>query len=275
MLITAKLCFVMKKQHMLILGVVILLIAAVAGVFALKNNKSADTTDETTKKQKIEEPVNVISLEERPYVQISPVADGRNIQLIIKELKKPANEAEYELEYQAGTLLQGIFGAIQLDKLPAQVTELLGSCSAGGKCSYHEDVKGGTLLLRFSGPENYALKQDWKYFDNSTKESAFSSKDAKFQLESESLSGQRYLVIYNSPGYPEGLEGTAVSEPYSLAVSSTLSGTGSLTMRANEEGSLKIMGWDGTQWHEFAGEMDGKMVTAEVDLMELYIVVKE
>jgi hypothetical protein len=223
----------------------------------------------------MEEPVNVIPVSERPVVQIAPVADGRNIQLIIKALKKEATTAEYELEYQAGTLLQGIFGSIELDAFPASITELLGSCSAGGKCSYHEDVKGGSLLLRLSGgSESYAVKQDWKYIDNKAGETAFASKDAKFQLDSDALAKQKYLVIYNSPGYPEGLEGTVVSDPYSLAVSSNLSGTGVLTMRANEDGDIKIMGWDGKEWHDFAGTTEEKMVSATVDLMELYVLVK-
>lgn len=265
----------MKKPHLIALGVVGLLIVAVVGVLALRNGKSSTATDEPTKKQKIEAPVNVIPVSERPYVQIAPVADGRNIQLIVKALNKPATEVEYELEYQAGTLLQGIFGLIELGDVPAQVTELLGSCSAGGKCSYHEDVKGGTLLLSFAGPETYAVKQDWKYIDNAAGDTQVSSKDAKFQLESEDIADQRYVVIYNTPGLPEPVEGTIASDPYSLAVSSTLSGTGTLTMRASQEGNLKIMGWDGEAWQDFGGTVEEKMVSAEVDLMELYVVVAQ
>lgn len=264
----------MKNPKLIIAIVVIFLIAVGVGIFAyMSNNKQADV-EQTSKKQKIEEPLNVIPVEERPVVQISPVADGRNIQIIIKAVKKVADSVEFELEYQAGTLLQGIFGAIDLSSIPSQVTELMGSCSAGGKCSYHEDVQGGSLLLRFSGSENYTLKQDWKYVDNSAGETAFSSKDAKFQIESQDLANQKYLVIYNSPGYPEGLTGTPISDPYSFAVASTLKGNARLTMRANEDVPAKIMGWNGKEWIDFGGSMEEKMVTAKVDLMELYILVK-
>lgn len=264
----------MKKPQLIAAIIVVLVIALGVGAFAYFNSNKQTKTEETSKKQKVEEPLNVIPVAERPVVQISPVADGRNIQIIVKAVKKAADTLEYELEYQAGTLLQGIFGALDIGTLPSQVTELLGSCSAGGKCSYHEDVKGGTLLLRFSGEENYALKQDWKYIDNKAGETAFSSKDAKFQIESDGLKRQRYLVIYNSPGYPEGLEGTPVSDPYSFAVSATLQGSATLTMRAGEDAQAKIMGWDGKTWHDFGGTTEEKMVTAEVDLMELYILVK-
>lgn len=265
------------NKKFLAIGGVILALLIVGGIFAYNQFTKPAADTQTNNKKKIAEPLNVIPVAERPYMQISPVADGRNIQIIVKEVNKPAESVDYELEYQAGTLLQGIFGTLQLSNLPASVTELMGSCSAGGACTYHEDVKGGTLLTRFSGPENYALKSDWKYIDNSTRETEFASKDSKFQLTSASLANQRYLVIFNTAGYPEGLEGNPVSDPYSLAVSSALSGKGTLTMRANEDGELKIMGWNGSEWINFGGEVsaeDSKMISAEVDLVELYIVVK-
>ncbi len=269
----------MKKNKKLLAGIGALVILVIAGgIFAYTQLTKKPATTEGAEKRKIAEPLNVIPIAERPYLQIAPVADGRNIQIIVKELKKPANNMEYELEYQSGTLLQGIFGLLDLSTIPASVTELMGSCSAGGACTYHEDIKGGTLLTRYEGPENYALKSDWKYFNNVGRETEISSKDAKFQLNSSALSTIRYLVIFNTAGYPEGLEGQLVSEIYSFATSANvLSGTGTLTMRAAEEGELKIMGWNGTEWVEFAGEIDPedpKMISAEVELMELYLVVK-
>lgn len=266
-----------RKTQIIIAGVVVAVLVLGGGLVAWKmwGKKPAENAPTEQKKRKVSEPVNVIPVAERPYVQIAPLADGRNLVLVIKNLNKPATEVEYELEYQAGSLLQGAFDSIKLDTVPAQKQVLLGSCSAGGACSYHTDVKGGSLLLKFAGQENYAVKSDWRYIDNKAKETAIGSKDAKFQLEADSLGTQRYVVVYNTPGYPAGLKGTPVSDPYSLAASSTLSGKGSLTMRANEEGSLAIMGWDGSAWQEFTGTVDGKSITAEVPLLELYVVVKK
>lgn len=268
----------MLKNKKLLAGIgALVLLIIVGGVFAFSRMSKGPAETQDSGKKKISEPLNVIPVAERPYMQIAPVADGRKIEFIVKEVKKPADSVDYELEYQAGTLLQGIFGSLELGSLPARTTELMGSCSAGGACTYHEDVKGGTLLTRFSGPESYALKSDWKYIDNSGRETEISSKDAKFQLSSASLATQRYIVVFNTAGYPEGLEGTVVSDPYSLAVSSRLTGDGELTMRASEAGELSIVGWDGTEWVNFGGEIDAddpKMITAEVDLVELYIVTK-
>jgi len=262
----------MKKKLPIIL-VVLLVIGT--GIFTFTKLRSKPTVaNETTKKKRIEEPTNIIAVEERPYVQIIPHSDGHNVSLKVNETKKDAASVEYELEYQAGSLLQGAFGQLTLDSLPAIKEILLGSCSAGGACSYHEDVRGGTLLTRFNGPESYALKSRWKYIDNTKGETAFSSQDAKFQLESTDLKKQRYLVIFNTAGYPDGVEGTLVSEIYSLTSSGSLAGEAELTIRAEEEGELIIMGYDGTKWHEFKTTVDDKMATAKVDLMELYVVAK-
>ncbi|MFZ5376962.1 MAG: hypothetical protein ACOZAN_04875 [Patescibacteria group bacterium] len=267
----------MKKN--LIIGVVALVVLLGIGgtVVALRSKKTGNANTEPTpvQKKKIVEPTNVIEVGDRPYLRIYPAADGRNVEIEVVSLKKNATTVEYELEYQAGSLLQGAFGQIELGSLPAKKTILLGSCSAGGACTYHEDVRGGSLVTRYDGgDERYALKSDWKYIDNRAKETEFSSKDAKFQISSKEMAKTRYLIIFNNSGYPEGLKGTPVSDVYTLETSTALTGKANLTMRANEEGSLSIMGYDGKDWKKFEGKVEGKMVTAEVDLMESYVVVK-
>lgn len=255
-----------------IIGVLLLIVGI--GVFVKTRSKTPVVTEEPKlKKTKITEPLNIIDVNERPYVVISPNSDGKNITIAVNSVKKDASAVDYELEYQAGSLLQGVFGSIDLDKLPASTKQLLGSCSAGGACTYHEDVKGGHLTTRFNGKENYALKSEWKYIENKQGETALSSTDAKFQISSKELKSVKLAVVFNAPGYPEDLDGTINSDPYSLQTIPTVSGKATLTMRAKEEGDLVILGWNGTKWTEFTGEVDSKSITAEVDLMELYVVV--
>ncbi|MCC6710799.1 MAG: hypothetical protein IT416_00375 [Candidatus Pacebacteria bacterium] len=263
----------MQNKKLIIIGLALLVLVG-GGFFFFKKDK---TTEEpaTTQKKKLSLPTNIIPVEERPYVAIKPLADGRNLEIEVYSLNKEADTLEYELEYQAGTLLQGAFGELALTDLPATAKILLGSCSAGGACTYHEDVQGGSLLTRYvGGSDPYALKSDWKYIDNQAKKTAFSSKDAKFQIDGKTLATQRYLVIFNTPGYPEKLPGTIVSEVYSLETSSPLSGQAELTIRANEEGELKIAAWNGKEWKTYEGKTDGKMITATVDLAQLYVVIK-
>ena len=105
-------------------------------------------------------------------------------------------------------------------------------------------------------------------------ETAFSSQDAKFQIESDDLENNRLLIIFNTAGYPEGLEQAPVAELYSLTSSGKIAGEAELTIRAEEEGDLMIVGYDGEEWHEFETAVDGKMATATVELMELYTVIQ-
>jgi len=272
----------MNKQHLIIAGIVLLvgITLGLVGFFILQSNKkdSDSNTTQQPAKKKISEPVNQISVDERPYLKLLPKADGRNIEIVAIEVKKPATAMEFELEYQAGTLLQGAFGQIEIDSLPASTQIMFGSCSAGGACTYHTDIKSGSLLARFDGTERYALKQDWRYFDNTSKATSIASKDAKFQLESSALASVRFGIVYNTPGYPgtsNELGGSLVSEVYSLTASSTLKGSGTLSIRANEEGNLTIIGFNGSTWQKFETTTDGKTATATVELMEAYGVISE
>lgn len=273
-----------KNQKFIIGGVIVgaIIIAVLSFmVFRPSGGTESDTADQAPVRRRISEPVNVIEVSERPYIRLVPKADGRNLTISVEEVKIPATSMEYELEYQAGSTTQGEFKNIDLSTLPAQIDAFFGSCSAGGACTYHTDILGGSLLGRFMAVDDdpYAVKQDWRYFDNSSRESRVASKDAKFQLEATSLATQRYVVVYNSPGFPGNLDesGRLISDIYSLAGSSALSGTGELTIRTNEpaaEGEeLTIFGFDGSEWVSFETTVDGRAATAEVDLVEVYVVV--
>jgi hypothetical protein len=277
----------MQKNQKLLIGSVVIgaVIIAVLSFMVFRPNGGAesDTADQAPVRRRISEPVNIIDVSERPYIRLIPKADGRNLTISVEEVKKPATSMQYELEYQAGSTTQGEFKSIELASLPAQINAFFGSCSAGGACTYHTDILGGSLLGRFIAvdDDSYVVKQDWRYFDNSSRESQVASKDAKFQLEASTLATQRYLVVYNSPGFPGDLNksGRLVSDIYSLAGSSALSGTGKLTIRTNEpaaEGEkLTILGFNGSDWVSFETTVDGKTATAEVNLVEAYVVVAQ
>jgi hypothetical protein len=267
------------KRTPLLVGIIVVILAAIAGgIWYMQQSKTAAVPAPTEKKKKVSEPVNVIPVTDRPFVSILPTADGKNVLVRVEALKKAATEVEYELEYQAGSLLQGAFGEIKLDKIPSETRILLGSCSAGGACTYHTDVQGGTLLMRYTGPENFALKTEWKYIENKTKETALSSKDGKFQISGAELAKQKLVVIANSPGYPADPQGMVVSEHYGFALGSEVKGKLKLSIRAKEEGTLTIKGWNGESWVSFTttpDKADAKLVTADVEVMKLYLVTKQ
>jgi hypothetical protein len=269
-----------NKKLLIIIAVVVVLIALVGGgIFAATKmmKKPAPAAPKQSQKKRISDPVNIIDQKDRPFMEVKPI-DARNIAVVVNEVKKPATNMDYELEYQTASSLEGLTGVLELGSLPA-ITKpiLLGTCSAGGACRYHENVQGGTLLSKFTGGEQtYALKQEWKYAANSKRETKFSSRDAFFQIESKDLADQKFVIVYNTPGYPGTPTGTVISEAYVISTVSPLKGSATLTMRAKEDvAGAVIAGWDGTAWKEFKGKTDGKSITAQVDLLAVYAVVKK
>ncbi|MCD8485099.1 hypothetical protein LRY65_03985 [Candidatus Woesebacteria bacterium] len=264
------------KKTWIILGIILVVLLG-GGVFAATQffGKPAEQAAAPTPTP-VPEKVNTIPITERPYAQMIPSANGRNLTLVIGELKKPAAEGEYELEYQSGTLLQGAFGRIDVEDLPgAELDILLGSCSAGGKCSYHEDVTGGSLLLRFEDPEKYVLKNEWAFIENEESETIFSSRDAKFVLEGDSLEDVGYAVILQTPGLPENVDQALLSDPYTVSLSESARGPFMVSIRMKEAAAdAQLLAWDGTEWIELETTVEEKLATAEIDeLYDAYVVV--
>jgi hypothetical protein len=152
---------------------------------------------------------------------------------------------------------------------------LLGSCSAGGKCSYHEDVTGGNILLRFTGDEKYVLKNDWAFIENKAKEETMVSRDSKFRLEGAGLAKITHGVILQSPGLPEAVEKKLLSAPYSVGLISAPKGNLSVHIRLNEEATTaEILGWDGEKWVSMKTTVAEKVASATGPLYEAYVAVQ-
>lgn len=217
------------------------------------------------------EPVNIIPLNERPFAHISPTEDGRNIILTVESLNKPAESAEYEIEYQAGTILQGFGGSLEIDPLPATVKQMLGSCSAGGKCSYDEDVKGGQLTLRFEGSDRYAVRGDWTFTKIDPKSDLISSRDGRFGLVGAG-SKAKYGIVFQSPGLPAPAPAAALSNVYAVGVSGTVSNNLKVSIRLNEAAtSARLAVWDGKAWSLLPGQVSDQVLNVPLKTLPLAV----
>lgn len=255
-----------------LIGLIVLLGAGLA-YFNLKAAPESEAEKPTTVKPV--EKTNLIPVEERPYVSIVPNQNGRNLAITLHDVKKPADEAEVEMEYQTGDLLQGAMLPIDLADLPTSVDMLLGSCSAGGKCSYHENVTGGSILLRFLGDEKYVLKNEWAFIENKSKQTTFVSRDAKFHLEGAGLARVPFGVILVSPGLPENVERRTLSAPYAVGLDGQVTGSVTVAIRLSEEvPTATILGWNGQKWVELEATVTDKVATAEGPLYDAYLAVE-
>lgn len=228
---------------------------------------------------KIEEPVNTVPIEERVYTTLGILKDGqkplgKELNLTVVDAKG-AETIEYSLEYQAGTSVQGGVGTIfsNKEKAPYEVSILLGSCSAGGACSYHEGIKGGTLLLRFRGSPVGNLKGEWSYYAPNN-DGKYSSRDGKFQLDASDLKNG-YTVISQTMGLPRATNGEILAGPYHMDSTAKIKMDTSLTMRLNDEtDKVKLLFWDGKSYKTIASKVDGKTLTATINSLGTYLAVK-
>lgn len=265
----------MKQKPMLIVGIVALVLVALIGVVwaRSRNNKP---TEQAQQPKKVQAPVNLIAIEERPYVEIIPLADRNKLQLVIHERKKAAESVEVVLEYDRN---EGVMDAV-LKEFPLtseiQKEEIfLGSKSAGGHITYHDDVIGGTYTLNFED-EDYALKESWRYSDSETAYSEFSTSDGFFQVKLNKPYQTGKIVVMKSPGYPGDLDGELIAGPYLFrGVGAFPQATADITIRTSEESATaKLMGWDGAEWQEIEAEIAGRSITAQTTTYQVFVVLK-
>ena len=249
--------------------------AAVLLVAWLRNKKPEPAVKERPKAQEV---VNTVPLAERVYATLAFAAEsrhpvGRELTLAVAEAKG-ANKIEYELEYQAGTLVQAGLGSITPaeEEAPFKRDILLGSCSAGGACSYHKDVFGGTLLLRFKDSPVGNLKGEWNFYEPGN-DGKFSSRDGKFQLEGLKLKNA-FVIISQTLGLPKPVEGEIVAGPYHLETTASSIGEMAVTIRLAKEGNATLWHWDGKTYREIPSSVNGKTLTAKLKETGTYLVVE-
>lgn len=271
----------MKSLNLkLIIPLVVVIMLSVVGFAGYKifNRKAEPQAPEVSNKKL--EPVNQIPIKERPFIQIFPRSDGREITIVVENLSS-ANQAEYELEYEAGSLLQGAFGTIDFTKesSPAKRNLLLGSCSAGGKCSYHEDVNGGSLVLRYTNGDITKLKGEWNFQTMQEQAGSFTSRDAKFTFNvgKSGLPANTFVIIAQTFGLPQEVDGEILAGPYNVSLpqnQSLRTSSVELTMRLSEETTeASLLGWDGSSWQEYEAQIDGQILQASVDQPTTYLAV--
>jgi hypothetical protein len=264
------------KQHLKYIIPVAIVLAGI--FFFVSTKKTTDTVPGEGLSGRKVEPINKLPIKDRPYVTLTPRADGREVTLMIDNVFG-ATSAEYELEYQAESLIQGVFGTINLteDQPPVSKDLLFGSCSRG-KCRFDEGVTGGSLTIRFEGKdEPYVLKSDFNLQLMGDRQGVFTSKDIKAKLDvAASLPSSTFVIIANTMGLPAEVEGDIIAGPYAFlaATSPTLTGA-ELTIQSKEDlTDAQLLYWTGTAWSELTAELAEGKITAPVTNLGTYVLVK-
>lgn len=270
----------MKKPWLIALIITLIVGLGGVGLYLKSRSKPAQSP------AKLEAAANIVPLEDRPYVTLSPVTTGSHpagteVELTVHTTTLESTKAEYELEYQAGSLLQGAFGSLDFAKEPPPVSKtlLLGTCSAGGKCDYNENVSGGTITMRLSGGEKkFVVKGEWTYQLMSEHQGKFSSRDSKFRIDigKSGLTSGAYLITMQPIGLPGNVDGEVVAGPYHLATAAKPSfKTASVEIRLSEavEGAT-LLGWTGSDWKTYESSVSEKTLTSDIDRFTTFVVIK-
>jgi hypothetical protein len=225
------------------------------------------------------EEINKIAIADRPFVTLTPREDGREIKLTLAAVKDAA-KVEYEMEYQAENLIQGVFGTIDFTKEPAPVSKdlLFGSCSKG-KCRYDEGVSGGSLTLRFDGGSTpYVLKTDFNLQQMFDRQGKFVSQDGKASLDVglKGLPDKTYLIIAGTMGLPEAIEGEVLAGPYAfLAAASPALKNATVTIQSKDDlTGAKLMWWNGRNYIELKATVSDGKIAAPVTGLGAFVVIK-
>ena len=163
---------------------------------------TASTTIKPTPTSKaVEMPVG-----ERPYVSLTPSADGHTLTLKMENIPQNITQIEYQVLYDAQdngqTIEKGVGDTIKQISATLSRDLLLGtqSCTAGCKYNYDTGIVGGEITLNFIGSNGQVSTYDSPFTFSSTadikKTGKISLTTPSFSVTPKStLSGSQFFVL--------------------------------------------------------------------------------
>ena len=149
------------KNKPLIIGVVLVGLAIIIGVFLFRGSsqkpaeEAGGTLPASQRYEKVEPGVKV---------SVKRVGDGRRVDFQVSNILKKYKTIEYEFSYQTGSggLQGGIGSPSPIKNNSYQKEILLGTCSAGGACTYDEGVEKIKFTIFFStGSDKRYLEKEF------------------------------------------------------------------------------------------------------------------
>lgn len=203
--------------------------------------------------------INELEHSRRPFFLLIQHSTGKLLTLYLGKVDQ-VESATIDLEYLSGDLLKGARSTLSsFDSEPFSQAFLLGSCSAGGKCSFDQDLISGSSKVKLSLKKEktqHILKGGFMFVNSDETTTA----DGRFTYTSTSITGHQLLI--NTLGSPNGLN----SDPYlyPLAITSTSSEiSGHMAVRAKEITSVMV--YDGKEYQSIDFESQNDQITFTLD----------
>lgn len=262
-----------NKRNIIIicLAVVVLILA---GVFIFTKKDTAQPVSNTPKPTPAPK-YNLIPVSQRPYISLTPLTARNELQFEIFNLPLEATAVDVALEYDRNEgVWDSVLRTFSISQLPFQDNFFMGSKSAGGHITYHDDVIGGDIVMEFSGGEqDYDLKTLWRYDDTQSPYQQFSTADGKFQISFDQPYQTPKMLAMLSPGSPKPVESQIVAGPYLFRGVTPYTDSLELTIRLDQAtDSAQLIGWDGQAWQSIESQLVDKTVTAETTYFDAYLI---
>jgi hypothetical protein len=138
----------MNKKLLIIGGIVLLLLFGAVVWFARQSNSAKEEVLQSTLPQS----ASYEKIQEKINVSVERVKDNRRVNFVVSEVPAKYKTIEYEFSYKtaSGGLQGGIGSPSTLKNGRYEKEILLGTCSAGGACTYDEGVKKIKFTIFFS-----------------------------------------------------------------------------------------------------------------------------
>jgi len=234
-------------QLLSILTIAILFSGCNLGKTANKNQPSPSTSPNS------QFLVNALEYPKRPFIVVVPHSTQRLLTLYLSNFDPDIKSSIVDIEYLSGDSLKG--GRVTpVLPIPFDYARsfLLGSCSTGGKCSFDQDLKTGTIKTRLEFTSSqHILKSDFVFVSGTSTTSDgrlnFVPKDKK----------QTNLIFGYSQGLPIPFTGEPILPPIYFSSSKLENIQGRLQIKSDIPSSVKI--YDGTAFKniDFSKNSDG------------------
>ena len=247
----------MKKLAPVIIFALVLLSIITVLVLKKKSNDPISIDEQEAAGARLV--INQLDQDKRPFNILSQHSTGKLLAFYLENTSY-INGATVDLEYLSGDLLKGARSTLEAPiSDPYTKAFLLGSCSAGGKCSFDKELISGSLKLKLKVQDEsdiHVLKGDYSFVDGET-----TTTDGRVTYTPTGKpSGE---ILLNTLGLPKKLESNM--ELYPIAITTTSSTTVKGKLEIRKKGITKAMIYSRQGYQELDAVITEDTVTIDLN----------
>jgi len=273
-----------SKKSTYIVATISLLVIIVAIYFLFIFQKSPNKIESDNSSSFVED-IQSIDIDKRPFVTLTPTADGAEIIISIEKMGE-FDSMEYELTYQAdnpqisGEKIER--GSVESDIDTSQdkykKSLLLGTASRGVRSPDTGIIDGRLKLHMYKGDTEFVSQSNWDRFQIGTTGGEIPDYAGVFLLDVPRLNKNHWVIIADTVGVPPNasFDPNKVLLPvygtYSIAEGFLTPATLSIQ---TEQTQVQLFAYDlkDSSWQELDSTFENGAISAQVDSFATFVIV--